>query len=461
MLRQLVDTKQGQSVLEILIAFSIVVIAAAGTLTVILGSQSLTSDSHIANQALRIAQQNLENNKVAESDNFVSIASSTKVEGRFLEEITVTSTAASTKLLTSRVSWNSNSLRPQAVEISTLITDWQKYQATGGDTGGGGISGNWASPIAFGSIDLGSGERATGLDVIQKIVYMTATALDESKPDFFIVDATNRQSPFIVSSLNTGPGLNAIDAISGYAFVANNTTTAQLQVIDTSHVNNPTLVAAFTLPGVSGSGAIGNALFYANHTIYMGTKKEPGPEFHVIDVSNPASPVSLGSKEIGAGVNAIYVQGNLAYVAVQQEPRLRIYDVSNPSNIIQVGSFTSGAQQPVSLWLAGTTGYLGNKQGDQPELFILDVSSSTSIQNQGSFDIPGNVNAIRISGNLAFLATSDPNAEFQVWNVSNPASSFLFSSLNFLKVASGIDYEDNLVYISLKSNDALRIITSQ
>lgn len=456
-----ISRKRGQSAIEILIAITILTAALSAAVSVIFGGQSISLDAQESVRAITLARQNLESTTAA-AYNFDYLASSTTAYGEFTRQIIVATTSdPNTKQVTSRVSWSTDPQRTEKVELVTEVTNWRAVQASGGDSGGGGTTGNWKNPATLGSIDLGAGEAATGLDVINKIVYMTATASDPKKADFFIIDATNGSSPAILSGLDTGPGLNAVDAISGYAFVANNSTTAQLQVIDVSDLRNPKLLASFTLPGVTGDGAIGNALFYANKKIYMGTEKATGPEFHIIDVSNPANPISLGSKDIGMEVNSIYVKGNLAYVAVHDDPRLRIYDVSNPANIIQAGSFSSGSQEADGLWIAGNTAYLGHEQGKKPEVFILDITSSTSVQNLGSFDVGGDVNGIRVSGRLAFLATSNSNAEFQVWDVSSPASSSLGSSFNFPQIASGIDYEDNLVYVSVRSNDALRIITSQ
>jgi len=451
---------RGQSTIEILVAITILTVGIASAILVVSSSQSISVDAAESNAALRLAEGNIESANASLQLNFYGLTSNSSTQGEFLKETIVQDMDVHTKRVTSRVSWSTDPLRAQKVELVTLVTDWRSVQQTGGDTGGNQPGGNWKAAQTLGAVDLGSGESATDLDVINKVVYMTAVASNYEKADFFIVDATNGSNPAVRSSINTGPGLNAVDAISGYAFAANNSTTVQLQVIDTSDLNNPALVGSFTLPGVSGAGAIGNALFYADRKIYMGTDNAAGPEFHIIDVSDPRNPVGLGSKDIGMEVSAIYVKGNLAYVAVHDDPRLRIYDVSNPSNITQVGSFASGAQEPASLWLAGTTAYLGNEYGSQKEAFILDVSSSTSVQNRGSFNVGGDVNDIRVSGNLAFLATSDANAEFQVWDVSNPASSSLWGSFNFPQIASGIDYEDNLIYVAVRSNDALRIITS-
>ncbi len=457
----ILNYREGQSTLEIIIAIMILATGITAAILALFGGQSLSLDSQEANAALRIAHEEVGKIESQALYDFAGIASSSSTEAEFTKEITVLSVSTSTKRVTVRVSWRTNPLRLQDLELVTLVTDWKSVQDTGGDTGGGSPSGDWKNPTTFGSVDLGPGESATDLDVINKIVYMTATASDNKKADFFIVDARNGASPAVTSSIDTGPGLNAIDAISGYAFVANNSSTAQLQVIDTSNLNSPTLVASFTLPGVSGAGAIGNTIFYANNKVYMGTENATGPEFHIIDVSNQTNPVSLGSREMNMEVNAIYVRNNLAYVAVRDDPRLRIYDVSDPSNITQVGSFTAGGQWPVSLWLASSTAYLGTEQGAQREVFIINVSSSSSPTSTGSFNVSDNVNDIRVNGNLAFLATADSNAEFQTWDIANPASTSLWSSFNFPQVGSGVDYENNLVYVAVRSNDALRIITSQ
>ena len=74
--------------------------------------------------------------------------------------------------------------------------------------------------------------------------------------------------------------------------------------------------------------------------------------------------------------------------------------------------------------------------------------------------LAASLNDLVVRDYLAFLATSDSNRAFQVWNITDPSNITFWSSLQFPQVATGIDYEDNLVYVSVRSNDALRIITS-
>lgn len=455
--------RRGQSILEIIIALTILVTAIISAILVIFGGQSLSLDAQESNQAIRLAERELEIVEATARYDFAGLSSSSSTQNEFLKEIIVEDIGTSTKRITSRVSWQTDPLRVQQVELVTLVTDWQSSESSGGDTGGGGLSGNWNNPQTLGSVDLGPGNSATDLDVISKIVYMSAVASAESKPDFFTINANDGQDPFVVSNLDTGPGLNVVDVANSYAFAGQDQTTKQLQVIDVSNVANPILAAEYTLPGVSGSGAVGNAIFFYDDKIYIGTKHATGPEFHVIDVSTPIAPVSLGDFEVGADVNEIFVLGNTAYLATSDNAaELLVLDVSSSTSITQQGTYdAAGDYDGKGVYLRGTKLYLGREEGNSDELRILDVTDPASPQSLGVQSIGADVNNVAVRDNLAFLNVADANAEFQVWDISNPASIIQVSSFNFPQVANGLDYEDNLVYVAVRSNDALRIITSQ
>lgn len=452
---------KGQSTIEILIAIAVLATAIGAALVSVFGGQSLSLDSGESAKALRIAQQSIEQTENRARFDFDILASSSAIQDEFSKQISVENASSGTKKVTVRVSWNTDPLRTQKVELVTYVTNWYQNNATGGDTGGGGLGGNWNNPQTLGSIDLGAGESATDLDVVNKIVYMTAIASDPKKADFFVVDATNGQSPSIISSIDTGPGLNALDAAGSYAYAAQNKTSNQLQVISISDKNNPTSTSQYTLPGVSGAGAVGWSIFYYNSKVYVGTKNASGPEFHIIDVSNPASPTEVGSYEVGADVNKIVVRNSTAYLATTKtSSQLLILDVSNPSSITKIGSYNSSANAN-SLHLVGSKLYLGLAQNASSELRVLDISNASSVSVLGSAEIGSDINDLTVRDYLAFLATSDSNNEFQVWDISNDANINKVSSFNFPQVANGIDYEDNLVYVAVRSNDGLRIITSQ
>lgn len=476
--------KEGQSLIEILIGLALIALGIGAATILVFGGEKLLIDRQNAVQAKNLAGEGLEAvysirergwNDLSDGEHGLQFqngewqfSGTSDTDGLFVRKIIITTESENVKKVESKVSWETEKGRKQKVLLVTLLTNWENVvpPPDPGDAGGGGISGDWQNPRTLGSVDLGPGNSATDLDVINKIIYMSAEASAAAKPDFFIIDATNGQSPFIISSLNTGPSLNAVDATQNYAYVANRDINAQLQVININNLSNPSLVASFKLPGVSGKEAVGSSIFYANSKVYVGTKKAAGPEFHIIDVSNPNSPSSLGSFEINADVNAIYVSNNIAYLANSADAELKILDVSDPANIVEVGHYDAPGESEdgKSLHLVGNKIYLGRLLGKSHvthhELHVVDVKNSSTPQNLGSKDIASDVNDLKVRDSLAFLGTADANKEFQVWNISDPANITFWSSFNFPQLITGIDYEDNLVYVAVRSNDALRIITS-
>ena len=456
---------RGQSTLEIIIAITVLAAGIIAAIMMLFGGQSISIDSQTSSIALRMAQSELELIESRSHYDFAGIVSASTTEGEFTRELIVEELDANTKEVTVRVSWRTDPLRLQNIELTTLITGWQEEEALGGDTGGGGLAGDWNNPRTLGTVNLAppAGIQATDLDVLNKIIYISVVHGAESSNDFFVVNAEDGENPYIVANINTGSGLNALDAVLDYVFAAHNKISSQLQVIDATNKTNPLLVAELTLPGASGSGAVGWSLFFYNNMVYMGTKSATGPEFHIIDVSAPTSPVHLGSFEVGADINEIRVVGSTAFLATSDDQKeLLMLDVSDPAAISEAGFLDApGSRDAKSLFLTGTTLYLGRVTGQNDDLRLLDVSNPAMPATLGTVNIGHDVTGLVVRDYLVFMTTSASNEEFQVWNISDPANAFKVSGFNFPQVANGIDYEDNLVYVAVRSNDGLRIITSQ
>jgi len=453
---------RGQLTLELVIALGILTLGISGLVFVIFGNQSLLVDTQESNQALNLARQNLENAYAQAQEEFGSLENASSTQGEYLIERSVLDIDTYTKEVTSRVSWQTTPLRPQEIELVARITDWRSLRDSGDDTGGGDPFGDWKCPETLGTINIPN-ISGTDLDTVNKIIYLTAEASDKKKNDLVIVDANNPSSLNIISSIDTGDSLKAIDVAGNYAYVAHDKTSAQLQVIDVSNLSAPTTTAEFTLPGVSGPNAVGKSVFYSNGKVYMGTGNANGPEFHIVDVSNPQNPSSLGSYEVGGDVNAIHVAGNTAYLAISVDGQeLLILDIGNPSAISQISTFNApGTSDGKSVYLTGTTLYLGRISGSGSELYILDVSNPGSVQQLGVQTVNADINGVVAKDRLVFLGTTESNSEFQVWDALVPSSTVLWSTFNYPQVATGMDYEDNLVYTSVRSNEMIRIITSK
>ncbi|MEK7496069.1 MAG: hypothetical protein AAB616_01215, partial [Patescibacteria group bacterium] len=330
MKEKLIGKNKAQSTLEILIALFILTVSITSAIMISFGNQSITIDTGLNNQALTIARKELEVNRALSRQNFNGLVSSSSTEDIYLKETIIENIDANTKKIISRVGWQIDPLRPQKIELTTIVTDAKKTIQSGGDTGGGGPTGDWRNPQTLGSVDLGPGNKATDLDVKNKIVYLSATADAQAKPDFFIVNATNGQSPFIVSSLNTGKGLNGVDVAGNYAYVVGEDDAKEFIVIDVSNSSAPIEIVSLNLSG----NADALTVFYWDGYAYIGRADGAPQEFLILNVSNPLNPfVVSGLSGIGGEINDIYVFNNSAYLGPDDDDRgMIVINVSNPAS---------------------------------------------------------------------------------------------------------------------------------
>ena len=455
----------GQGILELLIALAILVISFSTGIVVIFGGQAILVDTHMSQQALNLARQDLEEARAFAAQDFSNVISSTVIQGAFTKKIIVTDVDFDTKKIVSRVSWQKTPAYERSVELKTLVTNWVPDVP---------LSGDWKNPIVIGSLDLGSGNEGTDLKARNRLVYMTATPAGNtpSNHDFFIIDVGNPSGPFIRSSINTGPGLDAVYVKSNYAYVANRDSNAQLQVIDIRDKNSPQLVKSYKVPGIS-AGVRVQDIFVENNVAYLATEKDSGSgELYAIDVTSSTNPsVFPGSSplEVGEDANSVIASGTVAFLAKASSSELWSVDISSPSSMSVLGSYNPlGNQDGLDLFLipGSSTLYLARDDGSNKELEVVNVQNPSSPVSLGSSHVPISGSATEVPEVLAqdylvFLGTEDANKELKIYNIGNAANITFWSDLNFPQVVTGMAYERNTIYISVRSNDALKIITSQ
>ena len=270
---------------------------------------------------------------------------------------------------------------------------------------------------------LGTGNSSTDVKVKNSIAYLTSDSSTLSQPDFFIVDAHNPESPGIISSLQTGPGLSAITVAGPYAYVANTSSLSQLQIIDMSDRMHPFILSQIKipLPTASTTAPIASSIFYKNGFVYLGTNKWNGPELSIVDVSNPLSPVIVGNFETNTLINDIYINKNTVYLATSDSIQMRVLDISDKTNPISVFSFSPSGRQTQEgkaleyfeqrLGLGRTVGGFNNVSNH--EAFIFATSSNTDFV---SSDISGGVYGLLFRFPNIFLLSHSPGHEFQVFS---------------------------------------------
>jgi hypothetical protein len=161
-------------------------------------------------------------------------------------------------------------------------------------------------------------------------------ALDSS--GFDIVDISNPSAPAFVSFFGDAfPfGVHDLFIHGNILYAVEDTTSSNLHVIDVSNPLAPTRLTVFNNPGgCHDITLVGNRAYLANLS----------GGFQILDVTNPASPISLATKNYSASfTHNIWPSGDGHYVATTDETcgsgRLRIWDVSNLSNIVQVSEYS-------------------------------------------------------------------------------------------------------------------------
>src|SRR3989338_4979424 len=132
---------------------------------------------------------------------------------------------------------------------------------------------------------------------------------------------------------------------------------------------NPTIKGSIT-DATNLDGAI--SVYVSGRYAYLAA--QTADRLTIVDVSNPASPTTVGSVTDAQldTANAVYVTGNYAYMAAETADGLTIVDVSNPSSPAIVGSVTSTQlDSAYSVYVSGRYAYVA--AGGADRLTIVDV----------------------------------------------------------------------------------------
>ena len=467
---------QGMSTLEILIAFTILMLCLSAVMLVAFGNQSVVIDSQISEEAISIAQAMLEETRATAKPDFNLVNPFTQTETRegfvFDKTLEVHTSATDatldlwTKKVTSSVSWQIGD-KNSSILFTTLLTNLSAID--GGNTCSSVITGDWKNPqtestIDFSSISPTGTYSLTDLDAYEGRLYVAAIKTDnKNDPTVVVFDINDPSDPKVVGQIDNDPevktGLNSVAVTNKYAFVASASSyvRGQMQVVD---LESMSVVKTFKIPVVNSEGSskgLGNSIFYKNKNVYLGlTKSTSEDEFNIINVSNPLDPIQIGRYPIGNAINATIVHDKYAYIASPNTQELQILDISNPNNPTYVGGFNAqtGAGHGKSIFSIGAKLYLGKTSGLNFDFIILDNSNpqNTPVPLDGTDVGTGNsVNEIIVRDYLSFVLT---NKDLQIFNTSNPSSITPWGILTLPgiydsdKPEPSMDCEGNRIFIS-------------
>ncbi|KKU43112.1 MAG: hypothetical protein UX61_C0030G0006 [Parcubacteria group bacterium GW2011_GWA2_46_7] len=437
------QSRTGQSTLEVMVALSILVVCSVALITVVFGNQFMAQYAGQQHDALRVSQEYIEQAKAFAQNNFDALGSSTTSNSGYTNELMVEQIDFLTKKLTSRTTWYVSPGRTSNVELVSIITNWRSLLPDDGTGPGEDPTGEWQCPITAGTVDLGPGNQGTDIVIKDTTVFISGVASASAKPDIYTIDVSDIYSPSEISNINTGKGINSLAINGNYLYAAQNDTANQLQIIDVSNPGAMLLVSSTTLVS---SNKPGLSIFEYKHYVYIGTEFGTGNELQIFDVSNPQTPVPIAGLNLNMNINDIYIFDDRAYLATSGfNQELAVVDVSNPNAPTQIDSFDcasqcSGSTQGMSVFAPNTNDIF---LGTNSQLVKLSAST-TPIQVQGQYNANGAVYDTYARGYLSFLANSNSNKELQIAHIAT-TSPYLYSSLNFPQMATGVTYRDNVV----------------
>ncbi|OHB06437.1 MAG: hypothetical protein A3B16_02385 [Candidatus Zambryskibacteria bacterium RIFCSPLOWO2_01_FULL_45_43] len=464
--------KKGQSLLEVLIAAGIFIMVSTAGIFLFFGGQSISVDSTNAGRSLEYASEGLEAVRSIRNRDWGEVATGTHglvfsanqwqfnglqdAKDIFTRQVSVTESASNTKKIISTVSWQFDPDRPQTISLTEQLTNWEGVLAGGCVSDP--ISGNWANPQVIGSGDIGSGNSGTDIAVRLPYVFVSGTASTASKPDLFVFDVSNPAMPNLVKSINIGAnGINSIFIKGNYLYAASPNDTKELIIFNIADPPNASEIASLDLSG--SANALGVTTFAS--TTAIGRSGSASYELAFIDVTNPASPQLMSQIATGGNIYDFYsTTKRLYFVSQESDEDVWIYNIEDPANPVIITNYDiPGTTEDVSIYVQDKEGsnlLVGNIEN---EMTVIGATNTSQMYLRDRIDVGGDVNDITcVTGDLLFLATSNSGKEFVIVNGADPDNLVEYASFNFPQIGTGIEYSQNKVFMSVRSNDSLRII---
>ncbi|MDD4409255.1 MAG: hypothetical protein PHW52_01220 [Candidatus Pacebacteria bacterium] len=154
--------------------------------------------------------------------------------------------------------------------------------------------------------------------------------------------------------------------------------------------------------------------------------------FSIIDVADPANPFLSGSCanpncSLSGTLYSVVVQGDYAHISsTNDNAELYTVNISNKASPIRTDTYNAtGAADGNVLWIDNNKLYMTREYSNKNNQYEFNVFNLTSPDNPtflGGLNLENTCTDVVAVGNYAYLACTDTSREFQVVDVSNPAS---------------------------------------
>lgn len=331
-----------------------------------------------------------------------------------------------------------------SLELSASVTDMIisgdfAYLSTTSDTRELDIIdvGNKASPSREGSYDASGSTDANSVSISGTKVYFGR--LQDSGPEFFVIDAASPASPASLASLEIGADVNDIQADNTDVYLATTSNTAELVSINVSNPNSPSVQDTHDLNGTE------NGLSIASSGDLLVLGRENGLltyELAILDITNPSAISILSESEIGGSVFSLAIEDEIAvYLSTNESDKeFQRWDISNSLAPAEDVTFDANAVAS-DIVFNGTYAFLSTDANAAEVQILYDGVGVTEFSTEGSytsrvFDAGLNVDWDQISwsssgtGTITFrirTANTEANLQNARWVGSNGTIQSLYS----------------------------------
>lgn len=261
--------------------------------------------------------------------------------------------------------------------------------------------------------------------------------------------------------------VNGVIKYGAFVYAASNNVGPELQIVRplVGSWEQPVATGVFNPPTTSNA----NRSFVSGDRAYMGLDQTAGgPEFYVLNVSNPAAPTFLGAFETNADVNDVWVNDGYAYLATGIDSQeVMVFDVTQNIPQLLVSLDLPGSADALTLTGDVARGRLmvgtaSNTSGYDYDLYVIDISGAktlAALRYLAGYDVGGAVNDLDFDTEKQrlYLSTGNTASELQVLDVSSANDVIRLDDYNSTGgTANGVDYDvaSQRVVMTLANNGA-------
>ena len=275
----------------------------------------------------------------------------------------------------------------------TCVTTFDNYAYLGMTMAGpGGCERGWrgrlevmavsdpARPVYVGGYDF--------RDPLERIQAASNQVYVVSGQTLSVLAVTNASAPVLSGRCDVGANITSLELKGQYLYAVRGGGPSGLNVIDVSNPAQPVVVGSISEGGngdFSGVRVVGNRAYVA---------AEGG--LQVFDVSTPDNPTLLAWPR-GQSAYAIEVVGDYAYLTTEVDLRIMSITYSTQPRLVGTDALGAGAKA------LGTLGHhlyvaMGNR------LEVLNITNPTQPRRVGGYDAGGTIADLVLAGHYAFVA---------------------------------------------------------